>query len=86
MSAKVEKALLIASRGDGPWMPVIGLEEIEVEGMGDRDLITLESEQSFLYSVATDGVHSVNLAEGKVRVCRQEGLENRITVRARCER
>lgn len=80
--SKVEKALLIASRSDGPWIPVIDLEEIHVEGMDTLDCIEVESEHETLITIREDGVHSVNVAEGKVRVRRREGLESRITVRA----
>jgi hypothetical protein len=82
MTEMVEKALLIAGRGDGPWCPVVDLKEIHVEGIGSGDEVCLESEHETLSRISTDGVHSVNLAEGKVRIRRTRGLENRITVRA----
>ena len=78
----VEKALLIAGTGDGPWCPVRGLERIEVEGMGQGDRIMLESSEGFLSTIHIDGVHPVNLAKGKVRIRRLKGSENRVTVRA----
>ena len=85
MSAKVEKALLIASRGDGPWMPVIGLEEIEVEGLERDDRIVVESDYETCVELTEDGVHSVNVLDGKIRIVRAIG-DSRVTVRARCER
>ena len=81
----VEKALLIASRGDGPWCPVEGLREIQVEGIEDGDAIRLISGDSTLLEVKDNGVHSVNLEGGKVMLQRIAG-ESRVTVRAFCDR
>lgn len=82
----IEKALLIASRTDGPWMPVTDLQEIEVEGLGDGDAIEVWSEQETLLEITDNGIHSVNLAEGKVMIHRRHGNESRVTVTARAER
>lgn len=78
----VEKALLIAGRSDGPWCPVMDLQHVVVEGMNGEDIIEIESEERLLMRIIGDGVHSVNLAAGKVRVRRINGSESRITVRA----
>jgi len=81
----VEKALLIASTVDGPWCPVIGLEEIEIDGLSDGDAVRIISEGLTLAELSSNGVHSVKLGEGKVMIQRISG-DSRVTVRAFCTR
>lgn len=78
----VEKALLIASKNDGPWVPVESLVSLVVDGMTDGDLIEVVfKENDDRVHIYTDGIHSMNLGAVTMRVCRLRG-ESRITVRA----
>lgn len=77
----IEKALMIASRKHGPFIPVKGLQQVSFEGLNGGDELHLVHGQRVLHRATEDGVHSVNLAEGIIRVLRIAG-DSPVTVRA----
>lgn len=76
-----EKALLIANRGDGPWVPVVDLDMIDIDGLEPGDCLEIMHENEDTLSFTEDGIHQVNLRDGKIRAVRRIG-DSQLTVRA----
>ena len=85
------KMLAVFSKGDGPWVPVSRMREVEVRDATKDDLVEIRFTE---HSLTTDpepirirgsGTRHLNFPKGKVCVRRLAG-KTPITVIALCER